>query len=261
MHRNQVNDSARLLTLARDLKRRKARERNSLFVAEGVRAVEELARSGVTVRGVLATEGLAADARGAAVAALLAGRGVATATVSDTEFDSAAGTDHPQGILAIGEVPERPLAGIAAADFARTLVLDGVQDPGNVGTLIRTAAALGVRTVVSLPGTADIWNAKVVRGAAGGHFHLTVTTATLDQLMNALGGANVPLWGADAAGRAVDAVTAPPAVALAVGNEGAGLSPAVRAAAAQLVALPMTAGVESLNVGVAAGILLYALRP
>ncbi len=261
MHRNQVNDSARLLTLARDLKRRKARERNALFVAEGVRTVEELARSGVTVRGVLATEGLANDARGAAVAAALAARGVPIATVSDVEFDSAAGTDHPQGILAVADVPDRPLAGIAAIQLTRTLVLDAVQDPGNVGTLIRTAAALGVQTVVALPGTADIWNAKVVRGAVGGHFHITVTTATLDELLAALSAASVPLWGADAAGHAMNGVQAPPAFALAVGNEGAGLSPAVRAAAEQLVSLPMTAGVESLNVGVAAGILLYALRP
>jgi TrmH family RNA methyltransferase len=260
MHRNQVNESARLLTLVRDLKRRKARERKSLFVAEGVRAVEELARSGVPVRGVLATEGLAGDARGAAVAALLADRGVPVATVNDEEFDSAAGTDHPQGILAVGEAPDLSLADVAKASLARTLVLDGVQDPGNVGTLIRTAAALGVGTVVALPGTADVWNAKVVRGAVGGHFHLTVTHATLDELQAALSAAGVPLWGADAAGRAVDSVTPPPTFALAVGNEGAGLSPAVRAAAAELVSLPMTAGVESLNVGVAAGILLYALR-
>ena len=261
MHRNQVNESARLLTLARDLKRRKARERNALFVAEGVRAVEELARSGVPVRGVLVTEGLAGDARGAAVAELLADRGAPIATVSDAEFDSAAGTDTPQGILAIGEIPLRPLAGVDKAQLMRTLVLDGVQDPGNVGTLIRTAAALGVRTVIALPGTADLWNAKVVRGAVGGHFHITVTTATLDELVTALDAANVPLWGADAGGRSVDDVQAPPTLALVVGNEGAGLSPAVRAAAAELVSLPMTSGVESLNVGVAAGILLYALRP
>ncbi|MDQ8164346.1 MAG: RNA methyltransferase [Gemmatimonadota bacterium] len=260
MHRNQVNNPAQLLTLARDLQRRKARERNGLFVAEGVRAVEELARAGVPVRGVLVTPGLPGDGRGAAVVTVLAARGVPIATLSDAEFESAAGTDNPQGILAIAEVPMTPLAGVDKAQLMRTLVLDGVQDPGNVGTLIRTAAALGVRTIVALPGTADLWNAKVVRGAVGGHFHLTVTTATLNELATALRGANVPLWGADTGGRAVDDLPAPHAFALAVGNEGAGLSPAVRAAAAQLVSLPMTAGVESLNVAVAAGVLLYALR-
>lgn len=261
MHQQQGSDSARLLTLARDLKRRKARERNALFVAEGVRAVEELARSGVRVRGVLVTDAIAADGRGAAVAAQLRERGVAHAAVSTEDFESAAGTENPQGILAVAEVPDRPLASVSAADLARTLVLDAVQDPGNVGTLIRTAAAMGVRAVVALPGTADPWNAKVVRGAAGGHFHLTVTSATLDELTATLAAAHVPLWGADAAGRAVDELRAPAALALAVGNEGAGLSPGLRVTAAQLVSLPMAAGVESLNVGVAAGILLYALRP
>ena len=131
----------------------------------------------------------------------------------------------------------------------------------SVGTMIRTAAALGVRCVIALPGTADVWNPKVVRSGAGGHFHLHVLHAELDELLAALRHAGVPLWGADAAGTPVHQLHAPPALALAMGNEGAGLTPDVRGAVANLVALPMTAGVESLNVGVAAGILLYALRP
>ena len=253
--------ASRLLSLARDLKRRKARERNSLFVAEGVRAVEELVRSGLPIRGALVTGELLATDRGAAVVAALKKSGVPGATVSDTDFRSAAGTDAPQGILAIAEVPQRPVDTLAGADLARVLVLDAIQDPGNVGSLIRTAAAMGVRTVVALPGTADPWNAKVVRSAAGGHFHLIVTHAELDSLLAALRAADVPLWGADANGRPVATVPAPARLALAVGNEGAGLTPAVREASGQLVSLPMTPGVESLNVGVAAGILLYALAP
>jgi TrmH family RNA methyltransferase len=126
--------------------------------------------------------------------------------------------------------------------------------------MIRTAAALGARSVIALPGTADVWNAKVVRSAAGGHFHLHVLHAELDELLAALRHAAVPLWGADAGGRAVNEVTGPPSLALAMGNEGAGLTPDVRGAVTELVALPMTPGVESLNVSVAAGILLFALR-
>ena len=259
MHQKQGKSPAGLLTLARDLKRRKARERSTLFVAEGIRAVEELLRAAVPITGALTTELLLEQPRGSALIAALRARGVDCATVSEADFASAAGTEHPQGILAIAEAPERALAALSAADLTRVLVLDAIQDPGNVGTLIRTAAALGVRTVVALPGTADIWNAKVVRGAAGGHFHLIVMHADLPELLDTLRGAAVPLWGADAGGRPVADVSAPQSLALAVGNEGAGLSAAVRAATSEIVSLPMTPGVESLNVGVAAGVLLYAL--
>lgn len=256
-----MKDSPRILTLARDLKRRKARERADLFVVEGVRAVEELVRARLTMRGALVTDALGGTPRGAELAAALAKLGVECVVVDDEAFCSAAGTENPQGVLAIAEVPDVALGAVAPRSLARVLVLDAIQDPGNVGTLIRTAAALGVGAVVALPGTADPWNAKVVRGAAGGHFHVTVTRAELPELLDVLRAHDVPLWGADAGGRNIAVGAAPARVALAVGNEGAGLSPAVRAAAVELVALPMAQGVESLNVGVAAGILLFALRP
>jgi TrmH family RNA methyltransferase len=261
MNSRKVAGNNRLLTLARDLKRRKARERATLFVAEGVRAVEELTRSGTPVQGALVTRELLSDKRGAAAAAALQRLGVECATVSDDEFKSAAGTQTPQGILAIAEVPVGSVGALKPADFTRTLVLDAIQDPGNVGTMIRSSAALGVRTVVALPGTADLWNAKVVRSAAGGHFHLNVLHADLDELLAALRNASVPLWGADASGKPVHEMKAPRSLAVAMGNEGAGLTADIRGAVNELVALPMTPGVESLNVGVAAGILLYALRP
>jgi TrmH family RNA methyltransferase len=250
-----------LLTLARDLKRRKARERRALFVAEGVRAVEELLRSPFTVLGVLATPALAESPRGAALLRAIAARGVECAEVGEKEFLSAADTEHPQGVLAIAEVPARALESLVLATSARVLVLDAVQDPGNVGTLVRTAAALGTAAVVALPGTADLWNAKAVRAAAGAHFHIPVVHAAPDELLASLREATIPLWGTAADGGPLDGLAPPPRLALAVGNEGAGLSPAVRAAAQRMVALPMAAGVESLNVAVAAGILLYALRP
>lgn len=256
MHRKQTARPARLLTLARDLKRRKARERNSQFVAEGVRVAEELVRSGRPVAGLLVTRAAVATPR---VAALLEAAKAPHVVVSEADFASAASTDSPQGVLAVADVPDLPLASLPDARLRRVLVLDAIQDPGNVGTLIRTAAGLRADAVVALPGTADPWNAKVVRGGAGAHFHVTVTAATADELAARLRTAGTVVWGADAGGRPVGTVAAPERLALAVGNEGAGLSPGVRALAAQLVSLPMAAGVESLNVAVAAGILMYEL--
>src|SRR5262245_20021828 len=97
----------KFLTLARDLQRRKARERQGLFVAEGVRSVEELLRSPLTIKGALSGPKLAETPRGQALAAALAERGIPMESVDEREFDSASETDSPQGILAIGVVPER----------------------------------------------------------------------------------------------------------------------------------------------------------
>lgn len=255
------NIAVKWLTVARDLKRRKARERNGLFVAEGVRTVEELARSPLTVEAALITERAAAEARSGAVAQALTARGVPVLPVTDAEFESAADTEHPQGILAVARQPRRALADLVIGDTTRLLVLDGIQDPGNVGTLIRTAAAAGVAAVVALPGTVDLWNAKVVRSAVGTHFHVPAVEATLDELRAFLAERDVELWGTAAGGTPVESARPPARLAIAMGNEGAGLSGALRAMCSDVVSLPMAPNVESLNVAVAAGITLYALRP
>jgi RNA methyltransferase, TrmH family len=250
-----------LLTLARDLQRRKARERQGLFVAEGIRTVEELLRSPLKLRGVLAGPRLGDTPRGAALAAALADRGIATETVGDKEFDSAAETESPQGVLAVAEVPQRALADLPLTETLRLLVLDAVQDPGNVGTILRTAAALGVTATFSLPGTVDLWNAKVVRSAMGAHFHHPCLTGSWDELDAFRKDRSIQLWAADVAGSPLGSVAASPRLALVVGNEGAGLSSQARQNADHLVALPIASTVESLNVAVATGILLYELRP
>ena len=252
--------AVKLLTLARDLGRRNAREREHLFVAEGVRTVEELARSPVRIRGVLAAPQLHESPRGAALLQALAARSAEVATVTDREFASAAGTESPQGILAIGEIPRTGLDRLDVPIGGRMLVLDALQDPGNVGTILRTAAALGVSATVALPGTVDLWNAKVVRSAMGAQFHHPAFRATWQELDPFLASADVAVWGADGTGAPPDVVPAPSRLALVLGNEGGGLRDETRRRCTRLVGLPVTSAVESLNVAVAAGILIYALR-
>jgi TrmH family RNA methyltransferase len=250
----------RLLSLARDLRRRKARERGGLFVTEGIRAVEELVRSPLTITGVLAAPKLAESERGGRLLELIRSRGIEVADVDDRGFRSAAETDSPQGVVAIAEAPDRSLEMVPATGPIRLLLLDSVQDPGNVGTIIRTAAALGATATVALPGTVDVWNAKVVRSAMGAHFHYPAFHSTWQEVEAFLARTATSLWAADTGGETV-AHPAPARLALAVGNEGGGLSPAVRARADRIVSLPITSLVESLNVAVAAGILLHELRP
>jgi TrmH family RNA methyltransferase len=250
----------KLLTLARDLRRRKARERQGLFAAEGVRAVEELARSPLAVRGVLAAPQLSDAPRGALLLESLRRRGVDVAEVSALEFASAAETESPQGVLAVAEIPSHSLERLSLPPRARLVLLDAVQDPGNVGTILRTSAALGAAAVLALPGTVDLWNAKVVRSAMGASFHTPAFAISWEQFDAFRRRESVALWGADAAGAALDSLVPPARLALIVGNEGAGLSAESRERVEVLASLPISSTIESLNVAVATGILLYQLR-
>jgi TrmH family RNA methyltransferase len=250
----------KILTLARDLQRRKARERQGLFVVEGIRGVEELLRTSMPIKGVLSSSKLASTPRGAALAEAIAGRRLAMETVDDRDFASAADTDTPQGVLAIASVPEMRLADLPDTPTLRLLVLDGVQDPGNAGTILRTAAALGATATLALPGTVDLWNAKVVRSGMGAHFHHHCLIGTWDELAEFRERRSLEVWAADVSGEPIRSTTPPDRLALIVGNEGSGLSSQARTRADRLVALPIASTVESLNVAVAAGILLYELN-
>jgi TrmH family RNA methyltransferase len=147
-------------------------------------------------------------------------------------------------------------------DEGPVLVVDGVQDPGNVGTLIRTAHALGASASLLLRGTADPMNAKALRAAMGATFRHPVVQIDDTPFIAWAKAHGVTLWAAAADGvplaRALDSRTSgKETIAVIVGNEGAGLRPHLNAVAAQRVAIPLARGAESLNVAVAAGILLY----
>jgi TrmH family RNA methyltransferase len=147
--------------------------------------------------------------------------------VDERDFATAASTDAPQGVLAIAEIPRVSLETLMLPSRARLLVLDAVQDPGNAGTMLRTSAALGASATLAAPGTVDLWNAKVVRSAMGALFHYPALSVTWDALDALLRDRQIPLWGADVTGQPIDTI-APE--------------------------------IESLNVAVAAGILLHHFR-
>ncbi|CAN5295230.1 RNA methyltransferase [soil metagenome] len=223
--------------------------------------MEELIRSPLAVRGVLVAPQLADAPRGALLLGMLRTAAIEILEIPPLEFASAAETESPQGVLAIAEIPERSLTTLELAAAARIVVLDAVQDPGNVGTILRTAAALGASAAVALPGTVDLWNAKVVRSAMGAAFHFPAFATTWDELDVFRAQHGVALWGTDSSGTELGMLTAPSRLALVVGNEGAGMSADARSRVDVLAALPIGSLVESLNVAVATGIFLYQLRP
>jgi TrmH family RNA methyltransferase len=252
--------SSSLQTLIRDLHRRRGRERRGLALAEGVRLVEEALASGVTLRGTAASPALESTTRGKALKATLVNRGGQVEELTDAELEELADTEHPQGIIAVIEPKRWTLSDLRMNAGATILVLDGVQDPGNVGTMWRTALGLGASGLVALKGTADLTNPKVIRGAMGASFRLPAVTAAPDEFVAWARLQRVQVWVADAGNAEDRHPTRPaerPAIALVVGNEGAGVGPALAAAADRRIAIPLARGVESLNVAVAAGILLY----
>lgn len=248
------------MTVARDLRRRKARERRRLFVAEGIRATEELLRSRISLSGALVSPLLSDNPRGASLRAALNERGVLVRDVTESELSSASDTETPQGVLAIGEVPEYSLDSLLLPARTRLLVLDSIQDPGNAGTLIRTAAAFGATATIALPGTVDPWNAKVVRGSMGALFQHPVISCTWKAFDVFLEREAVELWGSGSAGENVCEVTFPERAAIVAGNEGHGLSEAALARVHRMVSIPIDPSVESLNVAVAMGILLHSAQ-
>jgi RNA methyltransferase, TrmH family len=256
--------ASNLQSTIRDLQRRKARGRRGLALIEGVRLVEEALAAGVAFQGALVAPDLARTARGTALVAELQGHAVAVEEVGARAFAQLADTETPQGIIAVIEPRRWSAADIAPRADAVALVIDGVQDPGNVGTLIRTAHALGAAGSVLLRGTADPTSPKALRAATGATFRHPVVSLDDNGFIAWARTHGVTLWAAAADGiplpRALGTREGGPGtgpIAVIVGNEGAGIRPQLNAVAAQRVAIPLAQGAESLNVAVAAGILLY----
>ena len=163
----------------------------------------------------------------------------------------------PQGVVAQLSLPQQELAGQLSGKF---LVLEDVQDPGNVGTMIRTADAAGYDGVFISEKTADIYNMKVLRAMQGSHFHLPVYRMDMGTLVEHFKSNQIPIYATTLSENSVDykEMTIPSSFALIMGNEGQGISDFMADQADQLIHISMPGQAESLNVAVAAGILLFS---
>jgi TrmH family RNA methyltransferase len=246
----------------RRLAQRKFREREGKFVVEGVRFLEEAVKVGWPVEMVMHTPRATGGLRAARLLELLAERGVPVQEVGEGLFTELAGTDTPQGVLAVVEMPRRGTFDPAARGGGNRdllVLVDGIRDPGNLGTIIRCADAAGVEAVLLLKGVVDPYNAKTLRATMGSVFHVPlVTVPDRDRLLEELHAGGWRLVVGDlGAGKLVHQCDLTGRVALVVGSEAAGVSEAVRQAAWERVRIPMFGRAESLNAGVAAGIMLY----
>lgn len=241
----------------RALQSRRGRARSHRFLAEGVRLVEDLLESPIPVHWALWSSSLEDSPRAAVLRRALEAAGVPLRDVAPAEFHRVAGTDAPQGVLAVAEAPDARLESLPSDADTLLLVLDAVQDPGNFGTLVRSAEALGAAGVIALPGTVDPWNPKAVRAAMGSSFRVPIVEASWPESRDWLRARDFTVLAAAAGGLPLPRV--PGAIALVVGNEGAGVSAAVRADADAVVGVRLRGRAESLNVAAAAAILLHEL--
>ncbi|MDE0073314.1 MAG: RNA methyltransferase [Gammaproteobacteria bacterium] len=253
--RQRVLSKRRTRMLAR-LGSARGRVREGFVLVEGVRAAAEALASGVVVRFVVCSRALTRSSAGEELLAELEARGLTPDWVGEREMAALSATSSPQGILLVCEEPSTTLA-TAAATEARLLALDGIQDPGNLGTLVRTARAFDLTGVIALDGTVDPWNARAVRASAGSVFRISVVRAPWTEVSARAAGAQVIV--ADAAGRDAASLSVKPPWMLVVGNEGGGVRAEIREAANAWAAVPMAGAADSLNAAVAGAIVLYAL--
>ncbi|MBT6695336.1 MAG: RNA methyltransferase [Gemmatimonadales bacterium] len=243
--------------LVRRLGTRKSRVREGLVVVEGVRAAREALMARMEVRFAVTTPRLGELTGGQDLADILGDSGAELVEVGDRDLSELSDTEHHQGVLLVVKQPVTDLSEVVQAP--RCLILDAIQDPGNVGSLVRAARGFAVDGVIALDGTVDVWSAKAVRASAGAVFTMPVVHARWEEVLPALSEEGVPVLVADSAGRSVREWRERQRFALAVGNEGAGVRPEILEAAAGVVSVPMPGATESLNVGMAGAVLLFEL--
>jgi RNA methyltransferase, TrmH family len=247
---------------ARQLAKRAFRQRAHSFLAEGPQAVSEALNSGVTITELFVTA--PARDRCAELADLAASGGAAVHAVSGDVMAELAQTVSPQGLLAVCRFVDVPLARLIAAVPRLVVILANVRDPGNAGTVLRTADAAGADGVIFAGASVDPYNSKSVRASAGSLFHLPVVVGVpLDEAVTALRGAGLRVLAAD--GGAARSLGEPePAGRLGLptawlfGNEAWGLPADLVALADEAVAVPIYGRAESLNLAAAAAVCLYA---
>jgi TrmH family RNA methyltransferase len=229
----------------------KVRRKEGAFLAEGVRLVEEALDANWSIRFVLYSVGL--SERGVELVARLQESGSEVEEIAPNLLKSLSETETSQGILAVLELSQLPIP----KNLNFVLILDQIRDPGNLGTLIRTAAAAGVQAVLLPPETADAFAPKVVRAGMGAHFRLPVHTMDWDEIRQICKSANLQIFLADMNGISFWETDFREPLAMIVGGEAEGASQQARELATTTVSIPMLGETESLNASIAGAVLMF----
>jgi TrmH family RNA methyltransferase len=240
--------------IRRLMSRSKDRQAEGAFVVEGVRLLEEAQKSGWEARLVIYSEEL--NERGKQLVELFRDQGTRVEVVSTYIMDKISDTMHPQGILGVLEVATLPV--VDKLDYM--LILDQIRDPGNMGTIIRTASAAGVQVIYLSTGSVDPFSPKVLRGGMGAHFRLPIYNATWEEIRSHVKRFELHcVLAAIDRGRAYFEADFRHPLSLIIGGETHGAGDDARQLADTLVKIPMPGGGDSLNASVAAGIILFEI--
>lgn len=231
----------------RSLRDRKGRKELDAFLVEGVRMVHEALSSGFSIQSLLIREGFQPS--------FPLPESVPAFVLSEQVFASVCDTKTPQGIAAVLDRHVLPLHG------SKLIALDGVQDPGNVGTIIRTADAAGLDGVLLSPECADLFSPKVLRSTMGSIFRMSFSfPASLPSALHDLRSKGYSVLSSQLNGEPFfSRKDVSSSFVLIIGNEGNGVSDAVKKESTHHLCLPMRGGAESLNAAIAAGIMMYDL--
>jgi TrmH family RNA methyltransferase len=231
--------------------RAKERRQAEAFVVEGVRLVEEAEKRDWRFEIALYDKSL--SERGMSLVERLKSRQVEVEEVSESLMKTLSNTETPPGILAVLRVSDLPIS--QSPDFL--LIPDQIRDPGNLGTLLRSAAAAGVQAVLLPPETTDAFAPKVMRSGMGAHFRLPIRSMAWEEIGQMSKSADLQVVLADMDGTSCWETDLRRPLALIVGGEAQGASTAARRLAERRISIPMMAQVESLNAGVAGSVLMF----
>lgn len=229
------------------LHQRKHRYEKKQFLIEGFHLIEEAIKTKQSIDTVIVEESTRLPA---------SLNGMHLVTVSEQVFKEISQTETPQGIAAVITMQQPPVA-----EGNYVLLLDAIQDPGNLGTIIRTADAAGFSQIILGRGTVDLYNDKVIRATQGSLFHIPIVQQNLAETIPKLQEAGFSVWATTLQGaQNYRDVEGGEKTAIILGNEGSGVAEVLINMADELVKIPIYGKAESLNVGIAAGILMYYVR-
>lgn len=260
MYKREVLNSPDNKTIKelQQLGKKKVRKERAAFVIEGIRFVETALEKHIPLKSVFVASSFLTTPKGLALIDKVAALSIRYHEVSDKLFQSIADTVNSQGILAVAPMPME-IALVAQENLPTlSLVLDRIQDPGNLGTIIRTADAAGVHDIILIKGTTDPFSPKVLRSTMGSIFDVRLYFMEADDAIHLMKEKGVRLV-VTALGGTMYHYELPVfnPLTLVIGNEGNGVSEAFLQSADERIQIPIYGGAESLNASVAAGIVLY----
>ncbi|WP_068674585.1 RNA methyltransferase [Oceanobacillus sp. Castelsardo] len=229
------------------LQKRKERTNTQTFLVEGYHLLQEAKNSNWHIKEIIAQEGVELPSWGG---------DFEITKVSNNVFEYISETRSPQGIAAIIEMKK-----MEKVVGEHILLIDSIQDPGNLGTIIRTADAAGFDGVILGDGTVDLYNDKVIRATQGSVFHIPIFQKDLQEVIPELKADGFSVWATALEGATLyNGVSIDTKVAIVLGNEGAGVDKEIINEADKIVKIPIYGQAESLNVSIAAGILMYYVK-